>query len=517
MTYLIIEILVCLLLAAVIGFLVGWLWARAAGRARLESIESDWAGRFGSLERDRDEWRRKADEALGSLQSEKQAVQQLSGQLNQGQGELEAAKTQIGRLAKDVDDWRQKAAAGERVSAERLDLIAGKDLELGALKDKLAVLQADLGRREQAILAKEKDIEALGGRIGELERDLAERFAALERERDDWHQKAEEALGRLQKEQQTARQLGDEAAQGRNALDAARDRMAKLTKDSEERLAAEQKAHRDTRQALEEAQAELDERGRRMAAFTTEVEKAKSQQASLQALVDQRAAAFADQERQLGAIRERVADLHADLGKRNQRILELEKDLDRLRRRVVELEGELARRDQRLQEASQTLSSCQLDLTSLAEKSTFNRQELTGVIEQLKGRVGELAPALAARQEEVARLARELADWEKRYEQRVEELTTCEAAVAAGQKIPANILLKRPEEVDDIKEIRGIGPVLERVLNRLGIYLFRQIAEFTPEDVDWVASNLPEFSRRIIWEGWVEQARELQARKYGAR
>jgi predicted flap endonuclease-1-like 5' DNA nuclease len=42
------------------------------------------------------------------------------------------------------------------------------------------------------------------------------------------------------------------------------------------------------------------------------------------------------------------------------------------------------------------------------------------------------------------------------------------------------------------------------VLHRLGIYLFRQIAESTPDDVDWVAANLPEFPRRIIWEGWID-------------
>jgi NADH-quinone oxidoreductase subunit E len=89
--------------------------------------------------------------------------------------------------------------------------------------------------------------------------------------------------------------------------------------------------------------------------------------------------------------------------------------------------------------------------------------------------------------------------------------------VAAGQKTPANLLLRRPDEVDDIKEIRGIGPVLERVLNRLGIYLFRQIAEFTPEDIEWVSANLPEFPRRIIQERWIDQARELHAKKYGAR
>jgi predicted flap endonuclease-1-like 5' DNA nuclease len=475
MTYLILEILVCLLLAALIGFVVGWLWARAAGRSRLESVESDWAGRYKLLDQERNEIRSKADTALASLKTEQQALVQVKDQLSQGRSELEAAQKRIAELGKGVESWRQKTAAAEKSAAERAAESARLTGEGSELNARIAALNADQEKHTRQIAGLKGEAEA---QRRQMEAQWSERVKGLEAERDAERRRAAE---------------------------------------SDERLAAEQRAHQAAKKTLDGVNAELDERGRKLAAFSTEAEDARRRQSALQTLVDQRSAAFADQEQALGTLRDRVAALHADLGARDQRILGLEKDLDALRRRIGELEGELAQRDNRLLAASQTLSTCQLDLTSLAEKTTYNRQELTGVIDQLRERVGELAPALKAREEELARLTRQLEEWEKRYEHRVGELQTCEAAVAAGQKTPANLLLRRPDEVDDIKEIRGIGPVLERVLNRLGIYLFRQIAEFTPEDIEWVSANLPEFPRRIIQERWIDQARELHAKKYGAR
>lgn len=65
-----------------------------------------------------------------------------------------------------------------------------------------------------------------------------------------------------------------------------------------------------------------------------------------------------------------------------------------------------------------------------------------------------------------------------------------------------------PAEVDELKRIKGIGPVIERTLNDLGIYQFKQIAEFSSENVDWVEGYLS-FPGRIGREEWVTQAKAL--------
>ncbi len=67
-----------------------------------------------------------------------------------------------------------------------------------------------------------------------------------------------------------------------------------------------------------------------------------------------------------------------------------------------------------------------------------------------------------------------------------------------------------PAQVDDLKRIKGVGPVLEKTLNQLGIYQFAQIAAFTDKDIAEVNASL-RFSGRIERENWVQQAKTLSA------
>ncbi|NQY95655.1 MAG: NADH-quinone oxidoreductase subunit NuoE [Henriciella sp.] len=63
-------------------------------------------------------------------------------------------------------------------------------------------------------------------------------------------------------------------------------------------------------------------------------------------------------------------------------------------------------------------------------------------------------------------------------------------------------------EEDDLKRIKGIGPVNERALNELGIFKFSQIAAWTSANVDWV-EDFMSFPGRIEREDWIAQAAKL--------
>lgn len=88
--------------------------------------------------------------------------------------------------------------------------------------------------------------------------------------------------------------------------------------------------------------------------------------------------------------------------------------------------------------------------------------------------------------------------------------TPVEAAPA-----PASLLTERPDEVDDLKEIKGVGPKMEGVLNDKGVYLFRQVANFSAQDVAWVNEAIEAFPGRIERDQWVAQAQTLYLAKYG--
>lgn len=63
-------------------------------------------------------------------------------------------------------------------------------------------------------------------------------------------------------------------------------------------------------------------------------------------------------------------------------------------------------------------------------------------------------------------------------------------------------------EEDDLKRIKGIGPVNEKALNELGIFKFSQIAAWTSANVDWV-EDFMSFPGRIEREDWIAQAKTL--------
>lgn len=61
---------------------------------------------------------------------------------------------------------------------------------------------------------------------------------------------------------------------------------------------------------------------------------------------------------------------------------------------------------------------------------------------------------------------------------------------------------------DDLKRIRGIGVLIEKKLNSLGITSFEQIANWSNSEIDRLSQVL-DFKGRIERENWVEQARIL--------
>lgn len=68
---------------------------------------------------------------------------------------------------------------------------------------------------------------------------------------------------------------------------------------------------------------------------------------------------------------------------------------------------------------------------------------------------------------------------------------------------------------DDLTEIRGIGPAIERKLKGMGITSFRQIAHLTTEQKADIGAALGSFSDRIDRDDWTGSAARLHAEKYG--
>jgi NADH-quinone oxidoreductase subunit E len=83
--------------------------------------------------------------------------------------------------------------------------------------------------------------------------------------------------------------------------------------------------------------------------------------------------------------------------------------------------------------------------------------------------------------------------------------------MAAEPQRPASLSGARGGAADDLKEIKGVGPALEKLLHSLGYFHFDQIAAWTAAEVAWVDENLEGFKGRVSRDDWVAQAKILAA------
>ncbi len=94
-----------------------------------------------------------------------------------------------------------------------------------------------------------------------------------------------------------------------------------------------------------------------------------------------------------------------------------------------------------------------------------------------------------------------------------EAVTLNRIAARAGELNFDRIGYATANDADDLKRIVGVGPFLEKKLHAIGIYTFRQIARFNPDDVAQVNDVIEFFPGRIERENWVGQSAELARNK----
>lgn len=104
-----------------------------------------------------------------------------------------------------------------------------------------------------------------------------------------------------------------------------------------------------------------------------------------------------------------------------------------------------------------------------------------------------------------------LVDWFDKYQRNLptSEATRVEEVVEPGL-VPPITLASPKGKADDLTRIKGIGPKLRARLNELGIFHFKQIADWSDTEALWVDEFLA-FKGRVARENWITQARVLSA------
>ena len=258
--------------------------------------------------------------------------------------------------------------------------------------------------------------------------------------------------------------------------------------DYSKRLAAAEKKAADLNKELQEDQSEIEQLRGQLEATRREVDEERKRSGEL--------------EGEMGGIRDKEAALAAALSDVSNR----ENEIERLK---AELEA--ARAQAGSEDRVAALQSEADRLRSELETARAAHADSAENIAALNARIAELEAAGAGASDQAELASLDAAP------QAAPEPEPKPAASSGGSKPRPSWLLDAPDgEIDDFKRIKGVGPVMERTLNKLGIYHFRQVAKLDAEGIDWVSTNIETFPDRIVRDDWVGQARALHTEKYGS-
>jgi predicted flap endonuclease-1-like 5' DNA nuclease len=209
-------------------------------------------------------------------------------------------------------------------------------------------------------------------------------------------------------------------------------------------------------------------------------------------------------------------EARSDLIGQEQRIEALHRQLqaaqdkaDALQRSKRQLTATLDARNRALHESNERISMLELDAHPTSRESSEDLRR------ELRIAVAERDDAQAALRQAETRGERLRAELEVLHgiHERMLKARLSEAELelkSSGESRPPAWLMVQPYGPrDDLQRLQGVDPLLERQLNRLGIYHFHQIARFESADVEWLAEHIAGVPAQTIRDSWVPDAGRL--------
>lgn len=257
------------------------------------------------------------------------------------------------------------------------------------------------------------------------------------------------------------------------------------------------------------------ERDTTVAKIRHELEDQRQQVPTLETSLRERSDLIAKLEADLIEWREKMPEVQTRLDQSEAEKDRLSADNVRLRERLGAVEAQ--QRSVNTEDAKQreALADWQRKYEACAEQARRAQAQVKESEQTARDLAQELDAALVAQK---ARAARALDERDKKIAELTEQLEAARQQSGSAPPRPTGtapdgLYAEPPADgrADDLKKIRGVGPVLEKTLNALGIYFFHQIAAFDENHIDWVAHHINTFPGRIQRDQWVEQAGALAA------
>jgi len=505
------------------------------------------------------ELRTELDAARGQLSERDQELASLQGRLDEAKDADSATREEINQLKAEIGGANDRTAKAEKDSAEQIatlkarlndadDAAAHAGDELSKLKAELEAAKADTSAVDEAnaqvaaLKARLNDADdaaahagdemsklkaevgSANDRVAKAESDSAEQIATLKtrlNEADDAATHAGDEISQLRAELESAKAntaAADEATAQVAALkvrlneadDAAAhagDEISKLKKASQ----ADQKRADDLAAKLAKAEADakasLDAASKKSAADHDAARKelATAQNAAKAAAefeakwkASQKAEAEAAQQ---AAKFEKDGKSALDAASKQHAI-----ELDKLREELAAAKSATAAASKK----------AQADVDAARKAAEARDAELAAAKKAASDEAAKAKKLAASLEAEAKATAKAAAASEKARKEAEAAKAGPQPTVETGQKLHAklgSLYEAAPDEVDDLKQIKGVAGVLERRLNEFGVYRFRQIADWQPSHVAAFSDKLA-FSGRVERDEWIPQCQRFYESKY---
>jgi len=188
-----------------------------------------------------------------------------------------------------------------------------------------------------------------------------------------------------------------------------------------------------------------------------------------------------------------------------QRVTDETARSQQLRADIVELKAQLNKYEERL---------CEKD----ARIATLQR-EING-FESVQSKMVSQVKLIEEKEEQISHLRKRLFEIQAAIRIRADGGIAPNPVQPTGNQLSLQISQQKTSTAhpkDNLKEIRGIGPAFERVLNSMGIVTFQQVAQWDASTLKQIADKLDTVPERIKRDKWMASAKKLHQQKYGTR
>jgi len=454
MSYLIVQLWIFLLLAALIGLIAGW-FLRGGAKAKLDKLNQGWSQRLANVEAERDEYARKNEEVGTASVRQGEMFLKLSEERDVLSRRLLERETGSEADQQTVDQYRQRLGEHEIEVGQLKEQLSETANQLDETRFALHALRGQAESGSAELQSGSEQLKSVTNKLSESEKMIAERDGTIEQ----LHQKLASNQSGLNDTKETlSKSLDEEREKARVATEALEENK-RLKEEYEEQL-------RCSENSLQEVSAELKQKQEFFEVNRRELDtKLKNSVEQFEAVNK----TTHEKEQRLNELQLAVEERESSLKSVSQKEAELQKTVNRMSEQLEQTQKSLTESNQRQQATESELRASQMQVTNLQSQAEQPQQprDYSGMASGIMaGAAGTAAVGTAAAKSDglssgwskLSGLAR---DGYHKVKEKVED-TTNEVVTATAKASPN-------DENYRIEVIRSIGNDNRRLLHDMGV------------------------------------------------